>query len=174
MVEHVRWDNETVHVSTDRIRMDLFYLLSMVFASDRFYRLPENSAATKLFYMFEESEIHHRLIRIAITVRILQERGEKHGWFHSRSRDCGELWPDVDRPAQTNSLDLREACNKIIHGTTVRLDFDDLERPSRQEPFIFIYAKRGKSNWRARLDLLQFANHVEYLLVQKEIRDNAA
>jgi hypothetical protein len=73
--------------------------------------------------------------------------------------NCGRLFPNWPKKKEKPEvLTLREACNKIIHATTV--NFDIVGRPHLEEhylrPYLYLYGKKGKQNWRAIVSIVDF------------------
>ncbi len=55
-------------------------------------------------------------------------------------------------------LSLREACNKIIHATKIHFDVSENEIGVLYvNPHIYLYGKKFDKDWKAKLDVLDFA-----------------
>jgi len=166
-------DGERLLVNTGTLRLDLFRLLASIFASQRFYAFGYDHELMRLYVQFADSEAHRQLVDLAVSVRLLLERAAKRGWFHSSSRHCGVLLPKHDDDSRHSPLEFREACNKIIHAEVVRFDVDDSENPTERRPTVYLYGRKSKVMWKATLDLVQFARHVEHLVTLTEHHDSA-
>jgi hypothetical protein len=97
----------------------------------------------------------NRLIAVAITIRILDDRHS--AVFEMFTDYCGTITNDVANPLGTEGLGLRAACNKIIHARKV--EFDVADTPSGQRylhPFIYLEGTDRKKTWRANLDIVKF------------------
>lgn len=144
--------------------IDLHRLLSIFLASRAFADLIEAPAGhaqelhDPLFTLqaCEEDEIARILLGLAITARVVDDA-------HARVLDlvalpCGRLFPDVHRPERSVDLELREACNKIIHAQ--RRNFD-IERNANERPYltptVYLYGQQGGTEWKATLDIVAFA-----------------
>jgi hypothetical protein len=59
---------------------------------------------------------------------------------------------------QTLPLTIREAFNKIIHAMKIRFDVVLNEEGQRYlEPFVYLYGKKGNVDWKATLDVMEYA-----------------
>jgi len=70
-------------------------------------------------------------------------------------RPVGVLMPDATQPRAWESLEFREACNKIIHAK--RVDPQRTEDTGALTGELFLYGRFNKKDWQARLDLREFA-----------------
>jgi hypothetical protein len=73
---------------------------------------------------------------------------------------CGNLVSTLTEGTKEEPLTLREACNKIIHASRIRFDVDDARRPTKLNPVLYVYGEKYGQEWKARLDLLAFAELV--------------
>jgi hypothetical protein len=106
----------------------------------------------------EEDEITRIFLSLAVTARVVDDREGRV--FKLVGSDCGSIQRDVDS-LQTETLDIREACNKIIHAEIVRFDVEELGVQRYMNPIIYLYGKLGRSSWRAQLDVIKFCK--EYI-----------
>lgn len=70
-------------------------------------------------------------------------------------RPVGVILPDTTRPRAWQSLEFREACNKILHA-----DLVELERKPETDALtgeLFLEGRYRGKDWHARLDLRQYA-----------------
>ena len=115
---------------------------------------------------YRGSELIRILVSSAVTLRALFDQHPPTFGFLAK-KDCGALWPrwPEQRP-KSEVLNLREACNKIIHA----VDFvDDLVIPSRKSnpdevgsyirPFLYLHGTKNSESWRAKLSIIDFARH---------------
>ncbi len=53
-------------------------------------------------------------------------------------------------------LEIREACNKIIHAQKVRFDVEEIGVQKYMNPIIYLYGTLQNKEWRATLDVIKF------------------
>ena len=70
-------------------------------------------------------------------------------------RPVGVLMPDATRPDAWESLEFREACNKVIHAK--RVDPKRTADTGALTGELILHGRLNKKNWQARLDLREFA-----------------
>jgi hypothetical protein len=156
---------------------DLYRLLCMEIGDRLVVRAAIKSP---IFERLREQYIEGETIRIltssSIALRILFDRHDAKRVGRRRhdenldevkSSKCGLLyarWP-VKR---SEVLTLREACNKIIHATTIHRDIADPDpgrKPSHYRPYLYLYGKKDSVDWRARLSIIAFAEHATTALI---------
>lgn len=108
----------------------------------------------------EEDEITRMLLNLAVTARVVDDRESRV--FELVGSDCGTLQKDL-RHQEIEVLDIREACNKIIHAQKVRFDVEELNVQRYLNPFIYLYGTLQGRSWRAQLDVIKFCK--EYVTV---------
>lgn len=148
---------EGLLMDSAKIRYDLYRLLASIYASERFpheaidYENPLSLG--NLAGQFEDSEISHLLITVAIEVRTALQRYPEPGKLQ-----CGEL----TQAGATQPLTVREACNKVIHAKEVRGDVDwEAGRIVKFNPVMHLHGTTPQgAPWTARLDLAVFASHL--------------
>ena len=92
---------------------------------------------------------------LAITARVIDDREGRV--YELVSRSCGKLIKNT-RAKTEEELPLREACNKIIHAKKIRIDTEVDERGQPYfEPYIYIYGDQGGTEWKAVIDVIEFA-----------------
>jgi hypothetical protein len=144
--------------------IDLHRLLSIFLASRTFADLiaaPAGHAQELQDPLFrlqecEEDEISRILLSLAITARVVDDA---HGRILELvAMPCGMLVPDTRRPETSVDLELREACNKIIHSDRRHFDIEHNEtgRPYLT-PTIYLYGQQGRLEWKATLNVVEFA-----------------
>jgi hypothetical protein len=67
----------------------------------------------------------------------------------------GVLMPDATKSRAWESLEFREACNKVIHAK--RVDPQRTVDTGALTGELFLYGDYRKKDWQARLDLREFA-----------------
>jgi hypothetical protein len=147
------------------VRRDLFYLLTMFAGCEPIMKL-RRDLLDVLYNDLFESEIAHRLATTASFLRArddyideeIERRGsddETRTWARKlRSKHCGTLRKDATS-SRTVPLDLREACNKIIHSReyVFRIAGEDTAR--HITPFLDLHGRsNGGQKWHAVLDVL--------------------
>jgi len=139
-------------------RLDLYRLMNQFLASKNVSELCEsdgwlNEAMTHLDHFFE-NEATRILLSAAVLARVIDDRD---GALKNYDTTCGELIPDLENPNNIIPLKLREACNKIIHATTIRYDVEVQYREQRYlNPFVYYYGKKGNTEWKATLNIIDF------------------
>lgn len=146
------------------IILDLYRLLSLVLAEKQVSALikAEFDGFAWLRERYLESEIVRILISAATSIRISFDQTDPL-MFENLTTNCGTLhWPKQDK---TEVLDLREACNKIIHATRINFDgrLDPMDHPSNPEPdplylypFIHLHGQQHDRDWYAKLSITDF------------------
>lgn len=100
----------------------------------------------------EEEEITRILLATAITARVIDDLNGQA--FDIVAPNCGLLL----QGAQTQPLTIREAFNKIIHALKIRFDVELNDQGQRYlEPFVYLYGKKGNVEWKATLDVIEYA-----------------
>ena len=113
-----------------------------------------------LWTQFSETEITSTLILIAIRMRVWLE--QVNDSIDTSKLLCGGTNVNCYHAEnKIENLDLREACNKIIHAKKIRLQEASLQ-------FIFIYGENRKIPWKTTLDLFQFVEHVCTLTLSRD------
>lgn len=142
----------------ENTRLDLYRLLNQFLASESVSNLCEedgwlSEAMTHLDNFFE-NEATRILLSAAVLARVIDDRDD-----HLKQYDtvCGTLIKDINNPNDIVDLNLREACNKIIHATTVRYDVEVVHREQRYlNPYVYYYGKKGNKEWKATLRIIDF------------------
>jgi hypothetical protein len=173
--ERLDWGstNHRILIDPGATRLTLFHLLALVLASEKFYALGYDDPVLSLYLSLEEPETHRCLISTAISIRTILDRARGEGWFHSKSKVCGTLAVGLEGKAKVSDLNIREACNKIIHADTIKFAVDDPENPTCLFPIVHLYGKQNTRSWKATLNLLDFTRHVQYLLTMMRREDTS-
>ncbi len=148
-------------------RLDLYRLITCFYASVAFAEYGEDlddDPVRDLQSDFEEGEIVRLLVNVAVTARIMDERDDRLSAQFNVT--CGQLINDLDEPDNIVELDLREACNKIIHARKFNWDVDQLKEENLPYPTtrfltprMHLYGERGNQRWKATLDIAEFVKH---------------
>ena len=123
-------------LSPDRIGLSAYRLLSHILASKPLSELCTGHFACGYDILrdnFEEQEIQHLLIELAISYRVNDDliKSIEHESISDKN-PVGIIWEPID--SNGHDLFLREACNKIIHAKRVELDIR--KGASQHEHFI--------------------------------------
>ena len=147
--------------NTENTVIELHRLLSIFLASRHFAELcteypGEGFDPINKIQEVEGHEITRILLSVAITARVINDREDRV--FKVVGSDCGTLQKDTNANV-TGVLDIREACNKIIHADKVRFDVDEIGEQKYLNPVIYLCGKSQHDkniNWRAQLDVVKF------------------
>ena len=158
------------------LNRDLFYLLCIFGGSKRLAELAQNresDMAWDLKLAFQNTEIQHLLVSIAVHLRIMYEQTKPRieanedydilGNYDQRDEfePVGELWRDVTQANGPEPLLFREACNKIIHATKVDFKEECLPIDSWRKfllPEVTLYGMHREKPWKTRIQIEQFAD----------------
>jgi hypothetical protein len=150
------------HFDSMFAREKFFVLLSLFNASRRSADLCDDGNGCVfrgLIDDYEEELITRLLIETAAMTRMKDDLFEQqHGFNAETHKDIvGKLFsPAKSKTAAT--LNLREACNKIIHAKLI--NFDVARRRTwharHLNPKIYLYGERGKQQWKAEVDVIRF------------------
>ena len=155
--------------NTGNVIIEIHRLLAIFLASKNFAKLCENYPGQKFDPIYkiqevEEDEITRILLNLAITARVIDDRESRV--FELIGSDCGTLQKNI-ASIETEILELREACNKIIHANKVRFDMEELNTQRYLNPIIYLYGSSQGKEWRAQLDVIKFSK--EYVLLVCEL-----
>jgi hypothetical protein len=144
--------------------VELHRLVSIFLASKSFAGLIEVGAghAAELhdpiykLQQVEEDEIARILLTLAITARVVDDANNRA--LDLVAGSCGTLKANIHNPDELLPLELREACNKLIHAERRRFDVEHTEegRPYFT-PTLYLYGAQGRVQWKATLDVIAFA-----------------
>jgi hypothetical protein len=148
------------------IRLDVYRLACQFEGSKAFSRTWDGLNAEmqqplkgleREFFCDEASRI---LLQSATIIRMLDDESEadvdeRNPFF------CGMLQTD----AEVEELSLREACNKIIHARKINFDqMPDDGQEGHFGPTVYLYGMRGRTTWKATLNIRQYLAHAGRLL----------
>jgi hypothetical protein len=145
--------------------LDLYRLLCMVLADKQLAKLSVKSPRTigGLQGEYADTEITRILTSTAVILRILFDQNDKRLFKDLVAKKCGTLYPHHPKKKAEN-LNLREACNKLIHATRVNRDVvvPDAARNPDQDglyrlPYFYLYGEKDRRAWRAPLSIIDFA-----------------
>ncbi len=151
----------------DKLRVQLLaYRLITVFLSSKELSnlcTLDDETPSLMKQQFEQSEIEHLLLQIAILVRAADDSARSGQTFGiSWNPKVGTLIQNLETDT-TEDLMLREACNKIIHAEKVNYDVyrnSELSRTYIEPTFIYLYGRKENKRWKAILDIKRFCLEV--------------
>ena len=151
--------------NTGNTIIELHRLLAIFLSSRSFAELCENYPGEGFDPVYriqevETDEITRILLNLAVTARVVDDRLNRA--FEVLGSDCGTLQKDIES-LETDTLEIREACNKIIHAKTVRFDVEELNVQRYLNPIIYLYGSIQDKQWRAQLDVIKFCK--EYVSI---------
>lgn len=152
--------NEGIRVDSERVGLLSYCLLTMFLASKGLSELRdgEYDSGADILWQHEQPEIEHTLIQIAILYRISDDNARAGRSFNGPWNPAvGRLYPDAST-TQSEKLNLREACNKIIHLTKLKYDMVEGEYSwqSYVQPTLYLYGSKGSQEWKAILNVKEF------------------
>lgn len=138
----------------------VYYLLCILWSSKEFDKLGEFHKQL-LRLEFQESEINRILIALAVTIRNIWDRDpfQTERNLEGHSVKVGTLTPIVKFRKKTVPLEFREACNKIIHCSSINYDYrkSGARMGDALLPRVHLYGWKVNDNWKATLDIMAFA-----------------
>ncbi|MEX1127694.1 MAG: hypothetical protein WEB50_03905 [Vicinamibacterales bacterium] len=138
-------------VSAARLREDLYHLVTIL-DTDRYY-WHFDLGIGELQKEFEQGELDHALITIAIRARMLSDH--KSPRPKSASKPCGSLFIiDTRKDNDGRPLTLRDGCNKIIHAET--REFQEREDGQYLTGSVLLKGTQLGKKWRAELNTFKF------------------
>lgn len=151
--------NDGIGISGDFLDRQLYLLGCMVHASAAFEKLDDH-ALRDLRQQFQEAEIGRLLLTIAAAVRNAMDQNPSRSeyWLRELDINVGILERSKDTAIPKDTLDFREACNKLIHCLSINFDYDT-DQPRRGmalRHFVHLYGFHGKQNWKATIDINRF------------------
>jgi len=161
----VQWPYTSAYnFEVEEVRLELYRLLNQFLAQERLSLLIGNDgwlfhAIQELGHLFT-AECQRVLVQAAAVARVKDDNEAesrlKLGKFETT---CGTLIRDLSKPSDEVPLDLREACNKIIHALRFNYDVEDIEGREVINPTVHLYGRFGGKDWKARLEVIDFIKH---------------
>ena len=146
-------------------REKLYTLLAVFVASKQIGKLCEGSDAPTFRTMLDEHETSlatHLLIECAVLIRIKDDVFQRqHGISAETTKDIVGTLFHWCRHVDSRELNLREACNKIVHAKQMNFDVvQDQGWDSRHlMPTVHLYGERNGVCWKAELDVVRWVEH---------------
>ncbi len=144
-------------------RLDLYRLLNQFIASRRLSEMcaddPYLNHAMYALDHFFEIEATRILLSSAVIARVIDDRD---GDLKNYDTTCGKLIKNLNNPNDVVDLNLREACNKIIHAKTIKYDVE-VERQGYDQrlfnPYMYYYGSLNGKNWKAILNVVDYVKN---------------
>lgn len=166
---HVEQDNAMNGYPIDQSHLDLdVYRLLLPFAASRgLHDLStgdESDPLNRMREQFERSEASRLLLMVAVTIRNSVEKSTNPRVKRYLDASVGTLIENVNDPTD-KPLTFREACHKIIHASDIEFCVagNDEGRAAPITTEVELFGKkcdRGTTfEWKARLDVAEFARH---------------
>lgn len=139
---------------------DIYEVLSFFLASQRIAELEQSPLygerdPVHQFADLQRDLITKRLIAVAITIRILDDRDPRA--FDMLTDYCGTFTKNLVQPPEISGLGLRDACNKIIHARKVTFDTGTASTGQTYlHPYIYLEGIERDEPWTVNLDLVKF------------------
>jgi len=145
--------------NTSNTVLELHRLLALFLASKSFAALRTNFPGEGFDPIYkiqdvEEDEITRLLLNLAITARVIDDRQDRV--LERVGSNCGQLEKNGGGQ-DVEILNLRDACNKIIHAKKVRFDVGEDAGQSYLNPFIYLYGEQNGKSWKATIDIIAFS-----------------
>lgn len=159
------WKNPKIFGSSydpdiEIIRLDLYRLLNQFLSSPHLSKMCKddhelNHAMYALDHFFE-IEATRILLTSAVIARVIDDRD---GDLKDYDTTCGKLVKDLNSPNDIVDMNLREACNKIIHSKSIRYDVEVGQQGYDQRLFNpYMYYLNGKE-WKATLNVVDYVKN---------------
>ena len=166
-------DRDSPIINMLTLRRDLYFVLSLLLADKNVAEVPDVVVWTKTFH---EDEVRRLIFWIAAAMRGLLDLLDREKDDFS-NRACGEYWPDLENDTET-ALTFRQACNSVIHAKEIlpyKLPLPGSEGTIKQiySDRITIRSARGKKKTHAELDIIEYVQIADALMILFEDDDHA-
>lgn len=157
-------DSDKPIIDMTTLRRDLYFVMCLLLADKEVAKIEKVVDWSSVFY---ESEVCRLMLWIATAVRgLLELKGKNDG---IKDSVCGEYWPDFPNPEDLRPLTIRQACNSVIHSTTI-LTYKIPKRESNRtvtqvykNRLTIKSTHRGKPT-HAELDIIKFVQIADSLI----------
>lgn len=154
----------------ERITLLCYRLLCGFLASPQLAKLTEarlDDPISGLRDEFEQVEIAHHLVEIAIYCRTAQDfflrlTPLNADWL---SNPVGSLKTQINN-RRSEALTFREACHKLIHAEDITWEVQNEKGGHKRylKPTVFLYGTKSRQKWKATLNVTQFVKEAFSLL----------
>lgn len=168
------FDNFHILFQGNVIRLELYRLMCHFHSSKLFSKLTDGSDWCPYQPIREQFE-HDEVIRILLTSAIFCRTfagsvGDERRKEWLASSNVGILQKNAKTPLLV-SINIREACNKIIHAKTLTLGRVHPYQPyyGHLRPFVYLHSSRDRSvGWNAKLDIHKYVAEMSQLAAMFE------
>jgi hypothetical protein len=142
--------------NTGVLVLDLHRLLTMFLSSKKLAEMRTEEAHDPIGWLqqYEEDELHRILLSTAIAARAIDDRD--HKFLDNYETNCGQLISDTKHPEAVQPLNLREACNKILHAKVIHGDLDEVDWKKYSNPILYFYGSYNGKDWKATLNVVDY------------------
>ena len=135
--------------------LDLYRLLTIFGSSKTLSNMTDLHGGDPVSELMESeiSEIKRIIINSAVTARIIDERED---FIIPKNKYCGKLITDISDKTSETELNLRQACNKIIHAVKIRTDVEKEKEKPFLQPILYFYGRYGNKEWKATINIYDF------------------
>jgi hypothetical protein len=148
-------------IESPHIHLDLYRLVTAVLASPALAELGRSAPASRRWETLrtiEFAEVSRILVSVAAIVRNGLEAAPRSSIELERQVEI--LIRDVTKPKTFQPLTFQESCNKILHATHVDPETTEVEGEEIApvlQPYINLFGELRQRQWKAVLDIRQFA-----------------
>ena len=146
------------------LELEIFRLVTTLAASEKLAEMAKTEPDGRKWEWLKKSEfpeICRILLSIASIVRNNIDSDSNLSEYDAFkvNRPVGLIVTDLSTPTKKDPLNLREACNKIIHATRVNPDVCDVNQGmnSALTPFVYLYGDHRGKEWCALINVFEFA-----------------
>jgi hypothetical protein len=156
----VSYDN--INISSEIIELSVLRLISLFLADKEMQKLYSKghfAGSWSILDEIREIQIIHHIIEIATLYRTEEYKIDIPREIKKKEQEkliVGKLFEPISKPAKP--LTMIEACNKVIHATTMNYDMRKLPSSdySYFYPTVYLYGKKGRTRWRAILNIKKY------------------
>lgn len=151
-------DHRGLNIESITLYQEIYYLAAIFGASkyiSKVYKTDDEVRQYDNFWIFrniEISEIHRRLISVAVICRNYDDQAydDDESTNEIRGRVVGVFLNN-----KSKDLTFREACNKVIHSTWINFDLTDISDifSGYIQPTLYIYGLKGEEEWKVQLNV---------------------
>jgi hypothetical protein len=141
---------------TQTLRLELYRLLCYFMTSEH---IADKESLSPLIDDFQDDQIVITLITIASTVRFIDD---SNGRYLTRYKGKTKFGTKIDSQGKKHNLDIRDACNKILHAEEIKFEIFNKQNFRKIKPKINLYGKElDGSRYRAKIDILNFVDIID-------------
>ena len=144
-----------IEFANELIELDVYRLLTILYSSKSLHTA-DIFGFPMMSWKFELAEIYRIVFNLAIRARNILDKSNAEIKIIS-ANTTGKL----EQNSNTTELSFREACNKIIHSEHINFGIIPLINQQLHggvTEFIYVYGKKGKDQWKATINLIQFSD----------------